>query len=80
MWKVYIVRCADDSLYTGITTDLERRIKEHNESKGAKYTRARGPVELVYSAEFKDRSEATKEELRIKSLSREAKLSLIDLG
>lgn len=77
MWKVYIVRCADDSLYTGITTDLERRIKEHNESKGAKYTRARGPVELVYSAEFKDRSEATKEELRIKSLGREAKLALI---
>jgi putative endonuclease len=77
MWKVYIVRCSDDTLYTGITTDIERRIKEHNDSKGAKYTRARGPVELVYLAEFKDRSEASKEEWRIKALSREEKLALI---
>lgn len=78
MWKVYIVKCSDGSLYTGITTDIERRIKEHNDSpKGAKYTRARGPVELVYSAEFSDRSEATKEEIRIKSLTRQEKLAMI---
>lgn len=77
MWFVYIVECSDGTLYTGITTDLERRIEEHNGS-GAKYTRGRGPVKLVYSAEMKDRSEASKEEYRIKKLTRAEKKSMSD--
>lgn len=77
MYFVYILQCADNSLYTGITTDLERRIKEHNDSKlGAKYTKIRRPVKLVYSKEFVDRSEASKEESRIKKLSRQQKIDL----
>ena len=78
MWFVYIIQCQDETLYTGITTDLDRRLEEHNSSvKGAKYTRGRGPVKLVYSAEMGDRSSASKEEYRIKQLSREEKLSLL---
>lgn len=78
MWYVYILKCKDDSLYTGVTVDLERRLLEHNESKkGAKYTKARRPVELVYSKGFKSRSNATKEEARIKKLDREEKIKLI---
>lgn len=78
MWYVYILECADGTLYTGITNELERRITEHNESKiGAKYTRARRPVSLVASFEFADRSSAAKEEARIKGLSREEKRDLI---
>jgi len=81
MWQVYILRCADNTLYTGITNDLDRRINEHNESKlGAKYTRGRGPVQLVYQCEMKDRSAASKEEARIKKLSRQEKLELIKLS
>lgn len=77
---VYILKCHDKTLYTGITTDLERRIKEHNLSDlGARYTRSRRPVKLVYSKNFKDRSTATKEEGRIKKLSRIKKLELINL-
>lgn len=77
-WYVYIVKCADDTLYTGVTTDLDRRVAEHNDSsKGAKYTRGRGPVELVYSCTAKDKAEACKEEFRIKALSRAEKLLLI---
>lgn len=78
MYFVYIIQCNDQSLYTGITTNLDRRIKEHNNSKlGAKYTKNRRPVKLVYSKEFIDRSEASKEESRIKKLSRQQKLDLI---
>lgn len=70
--------CADDTLYTGITTDVERRVREHNEdAAGAKYTRVRRPVRLVYSRKYKNRSEASKEEARIKKLSREEKLLMI---
>ncbi|MBP9674528.1 MAG: GIY-YIG nuclease family protein [Bacteriovoracaceae bacterium] len=70
--------CADKSLYTGITIDLARRLDEHNHSKkGAKYTRSKRPVVLVFSKKFKDRSKATKEEARIKKLSRNEKLELI---
>jgi len=74
-----MVRCSDETLYTGITTNLERRVKEHNGSeKGAKYTRARRPVELVYSEEFPDRSEASKREFFIKKkMNRQQKVSLI---
>lgn len=78
MYFVYILKCSDGTLYTGITSDIARRIEEHNSSKlGAKYTKARRPVELVYSKEFDDRSSASIEEARIKKLSREEKLSII---
>lgn len=78
MWYVYILKCRDNTFYTGITTDLERRIKEHNGSKlGAKYTRGRRPVSLVYSQKRKDKSEASKEELRIRKLNREEKNKII---
>ncbi len=78
MYHLYILKCSDNTLYTGITTNLSRRIKEHNSSKlGAKYTRNRQPVKLVYSEKFNNRSQASKEEMRIKKLSREEKLDLI---
>lgn len=78
-WWVYIVICSDGSMYTGITTDRERRITEHNDSrKGAKYTRSRRPVNLVYSELFLNRSTASKREYNIKKLSRTGKLKLID--
>lgn len=77
MYFVYIIQCSDNTLYTGITTDLDRRIKEHNSSKlGAKYTKVRRPVKLVFSKEFENRSEASKEESRIKKLSRSEKFEL----
>jgi putative endonuclease len=78
MWYVYILCCADKTLYAGITVDLARRLKEHNTSKlGARYTRARRPVKIIYSKKFRDRSTASKAESRIKKLSREDKLKLI---
>ena len=78
MYYLYILKCRDETLYTGITVDLERRIKEHNSSKlGSKYTAARRPVKLVYAKKFRNRSLATKAESRIKKLSREEKLKLI---
>ena len=76
-WKVYILECSDNSLYTGITNNLPKRIKTHNEKKGAKYTRARTPVNLVYSEGDFSRSEASKREYQIKKLSRENKLKMI---
>ena len=77
-YYLYILRCADDTLYTGITTDLSRRVGEHNEGKaGAKYTRARRPVELLYSKRYKDRSAASVAEAKIKKLSRSEKLALV---
>lgn len=76
-WKVYIVRCSDNTYYTGITTDMDRRLNEHNSGKGAKYTRTRTPVELEETQEFPDRSSASKEEYRIKKLSRTQKEELI---
>ena len=78
MYHVYILKCADKTLYTGITTDLDRRLMEHNTSKkGAKYTSARRPVEIIYSKRFKNRSKASKEEARIKKLTKAEKLSMI---
>jgi len=75
-----MVLCADKTLYTGITTDLKRRIAEHNSSdKGAKYTKARRPVTLVYSEEHLDRSSASKREYRIKKMSRKDKKILINI-
>ncbi|QSZ41347.1 GIY-YIG nuclease family protein [Sulfurimonas aquatica] len=75
----YILKCSDATLYTGITTDIKRRIDEHNNSdKGAKYTRLRRPVELVYSEKSEDRSSASKREYAIKKMSRLKKLELIN--
>jgi putative endonuclease len=77
MWFVYIVECRDGSLYTGVTNDLERRVGQHNAGKGAKYTRARRPVVLVWSQPVTDKSAALKEEWRIKQLSRREKLAIV---
>ncbi len=77
-WCVYIVRCNDNTLYTGITNNLDRRIKEHNSSDlGAKYTRGRRPVKLLYSQNCEDKSDASKLEYKIKQLTRDEKLDLI---
>ena len=74
---VYMVECADKTLYTGWTTDVERRLKAHNAGRGAKYTRERGPVRLVYIEEVADRRAAMKRELEIKRMARAKKLQLI---
>jgi len=80
MYYLYILKCADKTFYTGITVDLQRRIKEHNFSKlGAKYTKARRPVKIIYSKKFRTRSAALREEFRIKSLSRKEKIKLIKI-
>lgn len=78
MYYVYIIECNDKTLYTGITTNLERRITEHNNgNRGAKYTSSRRPVKLLYSKAYKNRSKASKEEAKIKKLPRVEKLELI---
>ena len=79
MYYVYILKCADDTLYTGITTELKRRITEHNGSaKGAKYTRVRRPVKLIYSELYDSRSAALKREYKIKKkMTRREKLEMI---
>ena len=80
-YYVYILKCADNTYYTGITTDPDRRLDEHNTSnKGAKYTRTRRPVQIVYCAEAGNRSTAAIEEARIKKLTRQQKISLIEKG
>ena len=78
-WTVYMVRCKDDTLYTGITTNLEMRLKAHNEGKGAKYTRGRGPVKLVWSQDGLNESQARKQEAEIKKLSRGEKMQMISI-
>ena len=76
---VYILKCNDDTLYTGITKDVQKRLLEHNESdKGAKYTKIRRPVKLLYTEEAEDRSSASKREYAIKKLTRVKKLELIE--
>ena len=78
MYYVYILKCSDQTLYTGITADLDRRLNEHNQGRaGAKYTYARRPVELVYYKKYKTRSAACREEAKIKKLPRGDKLKLI---
>ncbi len=78
MYYLYILQCSDGTFYTGITTDLSRRVTEHNENKlGAKYTAGRQPVKLVYSKKLKDRSSALREEARVKKLKKVEKLELI---
>ena len=76
-WFVYILRCGDDTLYTGSTDDISRRLSAHNSGKGAKYTRGRGPLELVYSEELPTHSDALRREAAIKRLTRQQKLELI---
>ncbi len=75
-WFVYMLRCADASLYTGITNDLERRFTMHNNGKGARYTRTRRPLELVYQETCRNRVEALVRECALKALPRKAKLAL----
>ena len=77
MYFVYLLRCADGTLYTGFTNDLARRLAAHNAGRGAKYTRGRRPVELVYWESFSNKSSALRRECAIKRLSRAEKLSLI---
>jgi len=77
-WIMYVVRCSDGTLYTGITTDVSRRLLEHNYGmKGSKYTRSRRPVSLVYTEGFEDRSEASKREWAFKKLSKAKKERLV---
>jgi putative endonuclease len=77
MWHVYIIKCSDGSLYTGITTDIKRRIEEHDSGKGAKYTKGRAPVNLVHKENHSSRSKALKREAEIKSWPRYKKSTLI---
>ena len=80
-YYIYILECADNTLYTGYTNDLENRLKAHNEGKGAKYTKSRLPVKLVYSERFDDKKEAMSREWFIKHrLTREEKIELIKKG
>ncbi len=75
-WWVYVLRCADDTLYTGVTTDLTRRVKQHNAGTASKYTRSRGPVEVVYRETAKGHGPALRREAAIKKLPRRDKLNL----
>lgn len=75
-WCVYILKCGDDSLYTGITNDLAQRIESHENGTGAKYTKGRGPFKLAYQEPCENRSAASKREYEIKALSRPQKLQL----
>lgn len=77
VWYLYILRCRDGSLYTGITTDVEKRLNQHRTGKGAKYTRGRGPLELVYRECCGDHSAALKRELEIKAMTRSRKEELL---
>ena len=77
-WWIYIVECSDGSYYTGITPDINKRIEKHNNGSGARYTRSKSPVQLLYYEKHKNRSWATKRELEIKKLTHDQKKELID--
>ena len=77
-WTLYILECGDGTLYTGITDDLERRLKAHEQGKGAKYTRGRGPLTLRYQESLADKSTALKREYEVKRLRKTDKLALIN--
>ena len=77
VWYLYILRCGDGTLYTGITTDVEKRLEAHRSGKGAKYTRGRGPLELIYREKCGSHSDALKRELFVKNMGREQKEILI---
>ena len=78
MWSLYIIRCNDNSLYIGITSNLKKRIESHDKGTGAKYTRGRGPFELVYTESYPDRSTASQREYSLKKLSLKEKINLIE--
>ena len=78
MYYVYILKCCDGTLYCGYTNDVEKRFETHQSGKGAKYTRGRLPLELVYTEEFETKSEAMKRECEIKKMSREKKMEIIE--
>ena len=78
-WLLYMLECSDNSIYTGITNNLEERLKKHESGNGAKYLRGRLPIKLVYKENFINRSEATKREIYIKKMSKKEKNHLIDL-
>ena len=78
MWFLYILKCADGKLYTGITTDVTQRVKRHNKKKASRYTRMRLPVELVYQEEHPNKSTARKREIQVKKWGRDKKLALIE--
>jgi putative endonuclease len=80
LWTVYMLACADGSLYTGITNDLEKRLRTHQSGRGAAYTRARLPVRIVFTEAAEDRSAALRREAALKKLSRAHKLKLVPLG
>ena len=77
-WYLYVVCCSDSTLYTGITTDIKRRISQHNSGRGAKYTKGRGPVKLMHIRQYKNRSDASKAEAKFKKFKRTKKLQIID--
>lgn len=77
-WYVYILRCADDTLYTGITNDIERRLKAHNAGTASKYTCSRRPVAIVYQEEVGSKGDALRRELQIKAMSRQQKIALLN--
>ena len=77
MWVLYIIRCNDNSMYTGITTDLQRRLSSHLKGTGAKYTKGKGPFEILHTERYNNRSEASKREYQVKKLTTEKKLNLI---
>lgn len=77
IWSLYILECSDGSLYTGITNNMEKRLAAHESGKGAKYTRGRAPLRIVYEEKFSDRSNASAREAEVKALSKQAKLELI---
>ena len=76
-YYVYLLRCADDTLYCGYTDDVQKRVKAHNDGKGAKYTKSRRPVDLVYVEEYSSKSDALKRECAIKQMPRVQKLAMI---
>ena len=78
IWYVYILQCADGTLYTGITNDLDRRLKAHNAGTASKYTRVRRPVVMVYREEAATKGDALRRELQIKSMSRQQKMDLLN--
>ena len=80
VWYLYIIRCKKGALYTGITTDVPRRLKDHQENRGAKYLRGKGPLKLVFSIKIGGESEASKMERKIKSLSKEKKELLVSFS
>jgi putative endonuclease len=80
MYTIYILKCADDSFYTGITNDLEKRLGTHKIGKGSKYVRTRLPFELIYKEKLETRSEALKREYEIKALTKAQKLQLVSIG